>query len=168
MESTPQKPALVAAETTPKAVAKRRVMKAASKRAKKAARKAAKKPARKKAATPRYASVFVYYAQLPPAQSAIAQKLDDSVAKNVPAVKRAMKWNVPFYGLEGRGWFCAFAAFRNHCSVNFFRGVKLKPEPPVVGVKENRRVVYRSPDEVDEAQLVSWVKQAAALQGWLA
>jgi hypothetical protein len=90
------------------------------------------------------------------------------VAKNVPGVKRAMKWNVPFYGLEGKGWFCAFAAFANHTSVNFFRGVKLKPVPPDGGVKENRRVVYKTLADVDEAQLTSWVRQAAALPGWLA
>jgi hypothetical protein len=101
-------------------------------------------------------------------EKAIASKLDDIVAKNVPGVKRAMKWNAPFYGLEGKGWFCAVAAFANHTSVNFFRGVKLKPVPPDGGVKENRRVVYKTLADVDEAQLTSWVRQAAALPGWLA
>lgn len=147
---------------------------------------AAKKPAAKKVAAKKVAAkkapkfgragtagkvesdAFAYIAQLPPMQRSIAQKLDDLIAKNVPDVRRAIKWNVPFYGLEGRGWFCAFAAFANHCSVNFFRGVKLKPVPSDGGVKENRRVAYRAIAEVDEAQLASWVKQAAAMPGWLA
>ena len=114
------------------------------------------------------APVFAYIARLPPEQRAIAQKLDELVAKKVPAVRRAIKWNVPFFGLEGQGWFCAFAAFKNHCSVNFFRGAMLKPVPPDGGVKENRRVVYRTLADVDEARLVSWVQQAAAVPGWLA
>ncbi len=114
------------------------------------------------------AAVKAYIAQLPPEQRAIAQRLDDLVAKKVPDVRRAIKWNVPFYGLEGQGWFCAFAAFANHCSVNFFRGVKLKPVPPDGGVKENRRVVYRALADVDDAQLASWIQQAAAIPGFLA
>jgi hypothetical protein len=149
--------------------------KTAKKPAKKPVKKATKKAAPKKfgrAGTAGKAEgdapVFAYIAQLPGEQKAIASKLDDSVAKNVPGVKRAMKWNVPFYGLEGKGWFCAFAAFANHTSVNFFRGVKLKPVPPDGGVKENRRVVYKTLADVDEAQLTSWVRQAAALPGWLA
>ena len=139
----------------------------------------AKKPA-KKAAPKKFgragtagkaegdAPVFAYMAQLPGEQKAIASKLDDIVAKNVPGVKRAMKWNVPFYGLEAKGWFCAFAAFANHTSVSFFRGVKLESVPRDGGVKENRRVVYKTLADVDEAQLTSWVRQAAALPGWLA
>lgn len=112
--------------------------------------------------------VFAYFARLPAEQQAIASKLDAIVAKNVPGVKRAMKWNVPFYGQAGKGWLCAFAAFKKHCSVNFFLGAKLRPVPPDGGVKENRRVAYETLADVDEVQLASWVRQAAAIPGWLA
>jgi hypothetical protein len=134
--------------------------------AKRAAKRAAKKAAPKSVG--RAGTVFAYIARLAGEQKTIASKVDDVVAKKVPGVKRAMKWNVPFYGLEGRGWFCAFASFAKHTSVNFFRGVKLEPVPRDGGVKENRRVVYKTFADVDEAQLASWVRQAAALPGWLA
>jgi hypothetical protein len=135
-------------------------------RAKRAAKKAAKKPAAR--AADGDAPVFAYIARLRGEQKAIASKVDRIVAKTVPGVVRALKWNVPFYGVEGEGWFCAFAAFTKHTSVNFFQGVKLEPAPSDGGVKENRRVVYRTLADVDEAQLKSWVRQAAALPGWLA
>jgi len=119
--------------------------------------------AAKKAST-----VAAYFARLPGEQKAIASMVDGIVARNAPGVKRAMKWNVPFYGLKDKGWFCAFAAFKNHASVTFFRGVKLKPAPSDGGVRENRRVVYRFLSDLDKAQLASWVRQAAAIPGWLA
>ena len=114
------------------------------------------------------ATVSGYFARLPSEQKAIASTVDGIVARNAPGVKRAMKWNVPFYGLKGKGWFCAFAAFKHHTSVTFFRGVNLKPAPSDGGVRENRRVVYRTLADLDQAQLASWVRQAAAIPGWLA
>src|SRR6478672_1387734 len=57
-------------------------------------------------------TVTAYFARLPGEQKAIASTVDAIVARNAPGVKRAMKWNVPFYGLKGKGWFCAFAAFK--------------------------------------------------------
>ena len=128
---------------------------------------APKKPARK----PRPAGtapVFAYYARLPGEQKALASKIDAIVVRNAPGVTRAIKWNVPFYGLKGKGWICAFAAFKNHTSITFFRGLKLKPAPKDGGVRENRRVVYPTLADLDEAQLASWVRQAAAIPGWLA
>lgn len=114
------------------------------------------------------AGVLAYIARLPSGQKAVAAKVDAIIARTAPRVKRALKWNVPFYGLEGQGWFCALAAFTNHSNLNFFRGVELDPVPPQGGVKENRRVVYRTVADVDEKQLASWVRQAAAIPGWLA
>jgi hypothetical protein len=145
--------------------------KPARKRAKKGARNAAPRKLGRAGAAGKAegdAPVFAYIARLRGEQKAIASKVDGIVEKKVAGVKRAMKWNVPFYGLEGKGWFCAFAAFTNHTSVNFFRGVKLKPVPSDGGVKESRRVAYKKLADVDEAQLTSWVRQAAALPGWLA
>jgi hypothetical protein len=132
---------------------------------------APKKPTRKSGRARKAAGdapVFTYYARLSGEQKALASRLDLIVARNAPGVTRAIKWNVPFYGLKGKGWFCAFAAFKNHTSLNFFLGVKLKPAPKDGGVRENRRVVYRTLADVDEAQLASWVRQAAAIPGWLA
>jgi hypothetical protein len=154
-------------------------MPATKKPAKRPAKKAAKDPAAKRSATKKAsarserarpdgdARVLAYIAQLPPEQRAIAQRIDEIVTKQVPDVRRAVKWNVPFYGLDGRGWFCAFAAFTRHSSLNFFLGAKLKPAPPDGGVKENRRVAYRTLADIDEQRLASWIRQAAALPGWL-
>ena len=114
------------------------------------------------------ATVSAYFARLSGEQKAIASTVDGLVARNAPGVTRALKWNVPFYGLKDKGWFCAFAAFKNHSSVTFFRGVMLKPAPSDGGVRENRRVVYRTLADLDQVQLASWVRQAAAIPGWLA
>lgn len=150
---------------------RKRAHEPAKKPVKRAATKAASKTSGRSQTTGKAqgdAPVFAYIARLPGEQKAIASQVDGIVARSVPGVKRALKWNVPFYGVEGNGWFCAFAAFKHHASVNFFRGDALSPVPPVGGVKENRRVAYEKLADVDAAQLASWVRQAAAIPGWLA
>lgn len=114
------------------------------------------------------APVLAYMAQLPADQRAIAEKVDEIIAKNVPGVRRAMKWSTPFYGLEGRGWFASFGAFKAHTAVNFFRGTDLKPQPPGGEGKGMRHVRYETVKDLEAGtkQLVGWVKQAAAMPGW--
>lgn len=160
--------------------------KSASKRAKttakkSAARKAApKKPAAKKAtkkaattkAAPRAdkaegpAAVRAVIAKLPAEHRKMAERLDAIVARAVPDAKRAVKWGTPMWGVEGRGWFAAFASFKTYAKVNFFRGALLDPAPPEGVGKEMRSVNIPSLAAFDERQLTSWVKQASAMQGW--
>jgi hypothetical protein len=86
----------------------------------------------------------------------------------VPNVRKAVKWNSPFYGIEDRGWFLAFHTFTNYVKVTFFRGTSLRPLPPVASKQiEVRYIDIREGDELDEAQMGSWMKQAAALPGWV-
>jgi hypothetical protein len=79
-----------------------------------------------------------------------------------------VKWNSPFYGVEGQGWFLAFHVFTNYVKVTFFRGAKLAPLPPGPSKDSNTRYYDIREDEFDETQFVDWIKQAAAIPGWLA
>jgi hypothetical protein len=125
--------------------------------------------ARKPAVLPKSdgdAGVQAYIASLEPWQAAIAQRVDALVVKHVPGVRKAVRWHCPFYGVEGQGWFLAFAAFQRHVKFSFFKGASLEPVPPVAGSKSVRSLDVREPDTLDETQLASWIKQAAALPGW--
>jgi hypothetical protein len=78
-----------------------------------------------------------------------------------------VKWNSPFYGIEGRGWFLSFHCFTRYVKVTFFNGGSLKPLPP--GASKHKTVRYldiHQDEKIGEAQLRAWVKQAAALPGW--
>jgi hypothetical protein len=87
----------------------------------------------------------------------------------VPGVRKAVKWNSPFYGVEGRGWFLSFHVFTRYVKVTFFRGASLRPIPPggTERSKDVRWIDVREDDRLDEAQLAAWIKQAAALPGWV-
>ena len=87
--------------------------------------------------------------------------------RNVPGVRKAVKWNSPFYGVEGQGWFLSFHVFTNYVKVTFFYGASLLPLPPVPSKHKDVRYVDIHEDDLDEAQMAIWIKQAAALPGWL-
>jgi hypothetical protein len=95
----------------------------------------------------------------------LAKRLDTLVTRTVPNVRKAVKWNSPFYGIEGQGWFLSFHVFTNYVKVTFFRGTSLRPVPAGGTSKEGRWIDIHE-DDFDEAQLEKWVKQAAALPGW--
>ena len=82
-------------------------------------------------------AVKAYIAALPGWKKAVAKRIDALIEREVPNVRRAVKWRVPFYGIEGQGWFVRFAAFSKHVNLRFFRGTSLKPVPPV-GERERR------------------------------
>lgn len=106
-----------------------------------------------------------YIAALPGWKKAVAKRFDALIEREVADVRRAIKWNVPFYGFEGQGWFVAFAAFSKHVKLMFFRGTSLKPVPRVGEHKhtDDRGLDLREDDDVDETQIASWVRQAAAI-----
>jgi hypothetical protein len=115
------------------------------------------------------APVRAYIAAMPGWKSPIGQRLDAIIARSVPKVRKAVKWNSPFYGIEGQGWFLSFHTFSQYVKVAFFRGASLRPTPP--GESKQKEVRYldiHEGDTLDEAQLAKWVKQASALPGWLA
>ena len=114
------------------------------------------------------APVRAYLAAIPGWKQGIAKRLDALVVRNVPGVRKAVKWNSPFYGVEGRGWFLSFHVFTRYVKVAFFRGTSLRPVPPGASKgKDTRYIDIHEGDELDEAQMANWVKQAAALPGFL-
>jgi hypothetical protein len=114
------------------------------------------------------APVQAYIAGMPGWKSEVGRRLDALIVRNVPNVRKAVKWNSPFYGVAGQGWFLSFHVFTRYIKVTFFSGRSLRPVPP--GESKHKEVGYLDiyeNDELDEAQMASWVKQAAALPGWL-
>jgi hypothetical protein len=112
------------------------------------------------------APVKAYIAAMPGSKRAIGKRLDALIVRTVPRVRKSVKWNSPMYGIEGRGLFMAFHTFTNYVKVTFFRGTSLLPVPPGGTSKEARWIDIHD-DDLDEAQMVSWIKQAAALPGWV-
>lgn len=114
------------------------------------------------------APVQAFIAAMPGWQSAVGKQLDERIVAAVPDVQKAVRWNSPFYGLEGKGYFLAFHCFARYVKVTFLRGKRLQPLPPVDSKDPDARYLHIHEGEaLDEAQFVSWVKQAAALPGWI-
>ena len=114
------------------------------------------------------APVQAYIAAMPGWKHDIGKRLDAVIVRNVPNVRKAVKWNSPFYGIEGQGWFLSLHVYTRYVKVAFFRGASLRPVPPVASKHEEVRYVdIHEDDELDEAQMATWVKQAAALPGWV-
>lgn len=112
------------------------------------------------------APVQAYIAAMPGWKRDIGRRLDALVAGSVPGVRKAVKWNSPFYGVDGQGWFLSFHVFTRYVKVTFFRGTSLRPVPPG-GTSKDARWIDIHEDDLDGAQLTTWVKQAAALPGWI-
>lgn len=111
--------------------------------------------------------VQAYIAAMPGWKRDIGKRLDALIVRSVPKVRKAVKWNSPFYGIEGQGWFLSFHVFTKYVKVGFFRGAALRPVPPGTSKDKNMRYVdIHEGDDLDEAQMAKWVKQAAALPGW--
>jgi hypothetical protein len=112
--------------------------------------------------------VQAYIAAMPGWKRALGQRLDALIVRSVPNVRKAVKWNSPFYGVDGQGWFLSFHVFTRYVKVTFFRGSSLDPLPPGASKqKDVRHLDIHEGDDLDEAQLETWVKQAAATPGWL-
>jgi hypothetical protein len=115
------------------------------------------------------APVQAYIAAMPGWKRDVGKRLDALIEKTVPKVSKAVKWNSPFYGVHGQGWFLSFHVYTSYVKVTFFKGAALRPVPP--GASKHAEVRYldiREDDALDEALFIDWVKQAAALPGWMA
>ena len=139
-----------------------------------AKKKPAKKPTLLAGGNPQIAKaegdapVQAYIAAMPGWKSDVGRRLDALIVRTVPGVRKAVKWNSPFYGVEGQGWFLDLHTFTNYVKVAFFRGTSLRPVPP--GESRHKEVRYLDiwqDDQLDEAQLADWIRQAAALPGWV-
>jgi hypothetical protein len=113
------------------------------------------------------APVQAYIAAMPGWKRDLGHRLDALISRTVPGVRKAVKWNSPFYGKEDQGWFLNFHCFTKYVKIAFFSGRSLQPLPP--GESKHKDVRYldiHEEDQLDEAQLASWVKQASQLPGW--
>jgi hypothetical protein len=113
------------------------------------------------------APVQAYIAAMPGWKRDIGRRLDALIVRTVPGVRKAVKWNSPLYGVEGQGFFLGFHTFTHYVKVTFFRGTSLRPVPPVASKHQDVRYADIHEDDLDEAQMAAWVKQAAALPGWV-
>jgi hypothetical protein len=142
-------------------------------------RKAAPKPQSGKAAKPVLLSggnpqiakgygdapVQAYIAAMPGWKRDVGRRLDALIARTVPRVHKAVKWNSPFYGVEEGVWFLSFHCFAKYIKVAFFRGASLRPVPPGASKHKDVRYLDIYEDQLDEAQVAVWVKQASELPG---
>jgi hypothetical protein len=114
------------------------------------------------------APVQAYLAALPGWKREMGKRLDALIVRTVPEVRKAVKWNSPFYGIEDQGWFLSFHSFTRYLKLTFFRGASLRPVPPEPSKDRNTRYFHiHEGDELDQTQLATWIKQAAALPGWV-
>ena len=114
------------------------------------------------------APVQAYIAAMPGWKSDVGRRLDALIVRTVPGVRKAVKWNSPFYGVEGQGWFLNLHTFTKYVKVAFFRGTSLRPVPPGESrSKDTRYLDIHEDDKLDEAQMATWIRQAAVLPGWV-
>ena len=142
--------------------------------------KAAKKPARKVTAKPALlaggnpqiakaegdAPVQSYIAAMPGWKREVGRRVDALITRTVGGVRKAVKWNSPFYGVDDEGWFLSFHCYAKYVKVAFFRGASLRPLPP--GESKQKEVRYldiRENEQIDEGQFTAWIKQASRLPG---
>lgn len=111
------------------------------------------------------APVKAYIAATPGWKKGVVRRLDALVGRAVPGVKKAVKWNSPFYGVEEGVWFLSFHCFEKYVKVTFFDGAALKPPPPVASKYEKVRYLHVHEDDLDEKQFSDWVTQASRLPG---
>jgi hypothetical protein len=114
------------------------------------------------------APVQAYIAAMPAWKRDVGRRLDMLIVRTVPGVRKAVKWNSPFYGIEGQGWFLNFHCFTKYVKVAFFQGASLRPPPP--GESKHKDVRYldiHQDDQVDEKLMARWIRQASKLRGWV-
>lgn len=162
---TSKKPTKVAKKAAPKRAASKVTAKAAK------PRKTAAKPVLLSGGNPQIAKgygdapVQAYIAAMPGWKSDVGKRLDALIARAVPGVRKAVKWNSPFYGVEEHVWFLSFHVFAKYIKVAFFRGTSLRPVPPGASKQKDVRYLDIHEGELDEAQFADWVKQASKLPG---
>ena len=112
------------------------------------------------------APVQAYIEAMPGWKRKVGETLDALVARKVPKVRKAVRWNTPFYGIEGKGWFLAFHCFTKYVKVTFLNGASLSPLPPIEAKDQNTRYLHiHEEDQIAEALIEDWVKQASELPG---
>ena len=112
------------------------------------------------------APVQAYIAAMPGWKSDLGRRLHDLIVRTVPDVRKAVRWNSPWYGIEGEGWFVSYHVFTRYVKVTFLNGASLRPVPPGSGKDKDSRWVDIYEGGLDETQMATWIRQAAALPSW--
>ena len=110
--------------------------------------------------------VQAYIKAMPGWKGDIGRRLDDLIVRTAPGVRKAVRWNSPWYGIEGQGWFVSYHVFTRYVKVTFLNGASLSPAPPGSGKDRESRWVDIHEGELDEAQMREWIAQSASLPGW--
>ena len=109
--------------------------------------------------------VQAYIAAIPGWKQGLARRIDELIVETVPEVRKAVKWNSPFYGVDDEGWFASMHCFTKYIKVTFFRGAALQPIPPGASKVADTRYYDINEGQLDEAQFVDWIRQASRLPG---
>lgn len=110
--------------------------------------------------------VQAYIAALPGWKKDVGRWLDELIVRTVPGVRKAVRWNSPFYGMEGQGWFLSYHCMTRYVKITFLRGTSLKPMPPVESKHPDVRYLHiHEGEQPDGKQVAAWIKQAAKLPG---
>lgn len=111
--------------------------------------------------------VQAYIAAMPEWKSDVGRRLDNLIVSAVPNVRKAVRWNSPFYGVEGQGWFLSYHVFTRYVKVTFLNGGSLDPLPPVESKDPDTRYYHIYEDgRIDEELVASWIRQASTIPGW--
>lgn len=115
------------------------------------------------------APVQAYIAAMPGWKSDLGRRLDILITRTVPDVRKAVRWNSPFYGMEGQGWFLSFHVLTSYVKLTFFNGLSMDPVPPGGTAKSRhaRWIDISEQDALDEALIGGWIAQASRLPGWV-
>lgn len=112
------------------------------------------------------APVQAYIAAMPGWKRDVGRDLDALIETTVPDVRKAVRWNSPFYGIEGQGWFLSYHCFTRYIKVTFLNGASLRPPPPVESKHDAVRYLHiHEGEEFDEALFTDWLSQASQLPG---
>ena len=112
------------------------------------------------------APVQAYIAAMPGWKSALGRRLDDLIVREAPDVRKAVRWNSPWYGIVGLGWFLSYHVFTRYVKVTFLNGASLNPAPPGGGKDPDARWIDFYEGQFNEEEMAEWVRQAATLPGW--
>jgi hypothetical protein len=115
------------------------------------------------------APVQAYIKAMPGWKRKVGIHIDKLITGTLPGVNKAVKWNSPFYGMEGKGWFLSLHCFSKYVKVAFFKGAELNPLPPGESKQKDVRYIdIHETDQLDDKVFVKWIKQASKIPGWMA
>ena len=112
------------------------------------------------------APVQAFIAAMPDWKRDVGRRLDELIVRTVPNVRKAVRWNTPFYGIEGQGWFLGFHCITKYVKVAFLRGASLRPAPPVTSKQKDVRYLHiHEDDPIEDDRLANWIRQASEQPG---